>query len=59
MLLSVHISDVAKQLSRLLTKNLSDSHALPGVSVAYLIIANANERCRKKRFLWVKNYLKT
>lgn len=38
---------------------MSDSHVLFGVSETYLMIASANKKRRKKRFLWVKNYLKT
>lgn len=38
---------------------MSDSHVLLGVSAAYLMIASANKKRRKKRSLWVKNYLKT
>lgn len=37
---------------------MSDSHVLLGVSAAYLMIASAKKR-RKKRSLWVKNDLKT
>jgi len=37
---------------------MSDSHVLL-VSAAYLMIASANKKRRKKRYLWVKNYLKT
>ncbi|XP_015377875.1 PREDICTED: uncharacterized protein LOC107172114 [Diuraphis noxia] len=37
---------------------MSDSNLLLGVSAAYLIIASANKKRRKKRSLWVKNYLK-
>jgi hypothetical protein len=53
-------NDVTNQSSsRLLTKNLLDSHVLLSVNVAYLIIANVNKNRRKKRFLRVNNYLKT
>jgi len=38
---------------------MSDLHVLLGVSAAYLMIASANKKRRKKRSLWVKNYLKT
>jgi len=38
---------------------MSDSHVLLGVSAAYLIIVSANKKRRKKRSLWVNNYLKT
>lgn len=59
MLFSVHTSDVTKQsLSNLLIKSMSDSHVLLGVIAAYLMIASANKKRRKKRSLWVKNYLK-
>jgi len=45
--------------SSLLLKNMSSSPMLLGVSAAYLIIANANKWCRKKRSFWAKNYFKT
>jgi hypothetical protein len=60
MLFSVLTRDVTnRSSSRLLTKNLSDSHVLLGVNAAYLIIASANKKPRNKRSLQVINYLKT
>jgi len=43
----------------MLKKSMSDSYVLLGVSAAYLMIASANKKRRKKRSLRVKNYLKT
>jgi hypothetical protein len=53
MLFTVLDNDVTNQsCSRL------NTHVLLGISVAYLIIARANKKHRKKRFLMIKNYLK-
>jgi hypothetical protein len=38
---------------------MSNSHIFLGVRAAYLIIASVRKKRRKKRSLWIKNYLKT
>lgn len=55
-----HYVVITQSISSVLIENMSDSSLLLGVSAAYLIIASAKKRRdKKKRSIWMKNYLKT